>query len=156
MVSGLRCRLEQVSKKSYARQCRNCRRRNLFMKKSLLLSALLLLAFILLTVTNFEKLANAKSKGAINPEETIAAVDAANIEEAVFIAEQSANSSLRFEVTVAKGLIEKPQNGRLFVTVSHRPNPAPRTLIGNTGLDVPPVFAHDINNFSTGGTGVID
>jgi hypothetical protein len=149
-------KLEQVSKKSYARQCNNYYRRNLLMKKSLLLSAVVLLAFALLTIANFEKLADAKSNDAIKTEEVIFADTTAKTEEAVFIAEQSANPSLRFEVTMAKGLIEKPQNGRLFVTVSANRQPDPRILIGNPGRHVPPVFARDVNNFSSNSTGVID
>jgi hypothetical protein len=149
-------KLEQVSKKSYARQCSNYCWRNLLMKKSLLLSTLVLLAFALLTIANFEKLADAKSNDAIKTEEAIFANTTAKTEEAVFIAEQSANPSLRFEVTMAKGLIEKPLNGRLFVTVSANRQPDPRILIGNPGRHVPPVFARDVNNFSSNSTGVID
>jgi hypothetical protein len=149
-------KLEQVSKKSYARQCNNYCRRKFLMKKSLSLSLLLFLAFVLLTITNFEKPVDAKSNDAIKTEEASFAGDMANPEEAVYIAEQNANPSLRFEITVAKGLIEIPQNGRLFVTVSGKPQPEPRMMIGNTGRDMPPVFARDVNKFSTGSTGTID
>lgn len=70
---------------------------------------------------------------------------------------QDANQTwLRFEVTVAQGLIDKPQSGRLFVAVSRNAQPAPRQMIGNTGMDSPPVFARDVSNFGQGTTGTID
>src|SRR5947207_5307635 len=66
------------------------------------------------------------------------------------------SSSLRFEVTVAPGLVSSPQSGRLLVVVSARNQPEPRLTVGATGLNASPVFARDIANFSTGTTGVID
>ncbi len=65
-------------------------------------------------------------------------------------------TSLKFEVTVAPGLISTPQNGRLLVFVSARSQPEPRLTEGETGMDAPPVFARDVNNFAPGKTGVID
>jgi hypothetical protein len=126
------------------------------MKKSWLLLALLMTACAFLTITNFEKFVDARSNDAIKTEEAIFTNDAMEFEDAVFIADQTVNSSLRFEVTVARGLLEKPQNGRLFVIVSQRAQGELRFTIGNTGLDAPPVFARDVNNFSTLSTGVID
>jgi S-formylglutathione hydrolase FrmB len=63
---------------------------------------------------------------------------------------------LRFEVTVAQGLIPSPQNGRLFVVVSRAGSPEPRLSMGETGLDAPPMFARDVSNFGPGVAGVID
>jgi Putative esterase len=63
---------------------------------------------------------------------------------------------LRFEVTVAPGLISSPQSGRLFVVMSPKSQPEPRLTIGETGLDASPVFGRDIGNFAPGITGSID
>ena len=63
---------------------------------------------------------------------------------------------LRFEITVAAGLVSGPQNGRLFVMLSPRGMPEPRLTVGNTGTDAPPVFARDVSGFAPGSPGVID
>ncbi|MEK6325632.1 MAG: alpha/beta hydrolase-fold protein [Acidobacteriota bacterium] len=65
-------------------------------------------------------------------------------------------AALRFEVTIAPGLIPSPQNGRLFVVMSPKSLPEPRLTIGQTGLDASPVFARDISNFAPGVVGSID
>ncbi len=126
------------------------------MKKSLLLLALLMTAFTLLTNTNFEKSGIAKSNDATKTAEAIFTNDSTKFDDAVYTAGQSANSSLRFEVSIAKGLLEKGQNGRLFVIVSQRAQGELRLTIGNTGVDSPPMFARDVHNFSSSSTGVID
>src|SRR5688572_13415371 len=126
------------------------------MKKFLWFSVFLILASALLTLTNSGKLVDAKSNAPMKTEEAIVTRDSAKLEGAVFMQEQNANSPLRFEVTVAKGLLEKPHNGRLFVIVSPHPQGEPRLTVGNTGFDSPPTFARDLNNFSAGSTGVID
>ncbi|MEK6288531.1 MAG: alpha/beta hydrolase-fold protein [Acidobacteriota bacterium] len=70
---------------------------------------------------------------------------------------QSARTAaLRFEVTIAPGLIPSPQNGRLFVVMSPKSQPEPRLTIGQTGLEASPVFARDISNFAPGAAGSID
>ena len=66
------------------------------------------------------------------------------------------STALRFEVSVAPGLINAPQNGRLFVVLGSREQPEPRTTIGRTGLDAAPVLAHDVNGLVPGKTGIID
>jgi len=71
-------------------------------------------------------------------------------------AQLASTASLRFEVTVAQGLISSPQNGRLFVIASRASSPEPRLGVGETGLDAPPMFARDVNNFAPGVAGVID
>ena len=71
-------------------------------------------------------------------------------------ARSSAPTPLRFEVTVAQGLITGSQNGRLFVVVNRENSSEPRLLVGETGLDAPPMFARDVNNFAPGTAAVID
>jgi hypothetical protein len=126
------------------------------MKKPLLISALLMLAFTLLTITSLNRPVEADAPLPASPGGAPARIEPAEIAEAVFVAPQSASSSLRFEVTVAEGLIDKPLNGRLFIIASPSPQPEPRTSIGNTGQNAPPMFARDVNNFSAASTGVID
>jgi len=66
------------------------------------------------------------------------------------------SAALRFEVTVAPDLISSPQNGRLFVILGRTSQTEPRNTIGQTGVNAPPVFAHDVKAFAPGVTGVID
>ncbi|HSB08594.1 MAG TPA: alpha/beta hydrolase-fold protein [Blastocatellia bacterium] len=66
------------------------------------------------------------------------------------------SSGLKFEVTVAAGLLSSPQDGRLFVVMSRRSRPEPRLTIGQTGLDASPMFGRDVKHFSPGATGIID
>jgi hypothetical protein len=70
--------------------------------------------------------------------------------------EREKAASLRFEVTMAAGLIEGPRDGRLFVVLGARPRPEPRIAIGQTGVGSPPVIARDIKGFASGKTGVLD
>ena len=71
-------------------------------------------------------------------------------------ARSSAPAPLRFEVTIAQGLITGSQNGRLFVVMSRAGSGEPRLMVGETGLDAPPMFARDVNNFAPGAAAVID
>src|SRR5436853_4503589 len=71
-------------------------------------------------------------------------------------AKMAASTALRFEISVAPGLLAKPQNGRLFVVMSRKATGEPRMNIGDTGMDAPPVLARDVNNFAAGATAVID
>jgi hypothetical protein len=66
------------------------------------------------------------------------------------------SASLRFEISVAQGLITGPQNGRLFVILSPTGQPEPRLTVGRTGLNASPTFARDVNDFAPGKLGVID
>ncbi len=68
----------------------------------------------------------------------------------------SDSSSLRFEVTMAPGLLDAPQTGRLLLVLSSRPEPEPRFAIGRTGLGGPFVFGRDAQEFSVGRTVVVD
>ncbi|HXG67666.1 MAG TPA: alpha/beta hydrolase-fold protein [Blastocatellia bacterium] len=63
---------------------------------------------------------------------------------------------LRFEVTVAPGLLSGPQDGRLFIILNPRNYPEPRHAVGDPGLNAPPVFARDVNGFAPGKVGIID
>ncbi len=65
-------------------------------------------------------------------------------------------TGLRFEVTIAKGLVSGPQNGRLFVILNPRQQPEPRLTIGQTGMDAPPILGHDMMGFAPGVTGILD
>jgi hypothetical protein len=66
------------------------------------------------------------------------------------------SSSLRFDVTIAPGLISSRQSGRLFVVLSPKSQPEPRLTIGETGMEASPVFARDIHNFGQSVAGTID
>ncbi len=63
---------------------------------------------------------------------------------------------LRFEVTVAPGLLPKPTDGRLLVVLGKRGFAEPRRAIGRTGLDAPPLLGADVNGFAPGVVGVAD
>lgn len=71
-------------------------------------------------------------------------------------ARSSAPTPLRFEITIAQGLTPGPQNGRLFVVMNRAGSSEPRLMIGETGLDAPPMFARDVSNFAHGTAAVID
>jgi hypothetical protein len=71
-------------------------------------------------------------------------------------AKMAASTALRFEINVAPGFLAKPQNGRLFVVMSRNATGEPRTSIGDTGMDAPPVLARDVSSFAAGATAVID
>ena len=59
-------------------------------------------------------------------------------------ANAAAADPCRFTVAVADGLMEAPQDGRLFVVVAARPDPEPRLSIGRTGMKAPLVIARDV------------
>jgi hypothetical protein len=65
-------------------------------------------------------------------------------------------TSLRFEVTVAPGLLPGPTTGRLLVVMSPRKEPEPRAFLGETGLHVPPVLGVDVKGFAPGVLAVAD
>ncbi len=74
----------------------------------------------------------------------------------VLVGTRQSPPALKFEVSVASGLMTAPQNGRLFVVLGPRDQPEPRTTIGRTGVDAAPVLAHDVNGLAPGKPGVID
>jgi len=54
-------------------------------------------------------------------------------------APMAAATTLRFEITVAPGLICTPQSGRLFVVMSRQLTDEPRQHFSDSGLDGPSV-----------------
>jgi S-formylglutathione hydrolase FrmB len=64
--------------------------------------------------------------------------------------------TLRFEVTVAQGLISTPVGGRLFVVMSRASQPEPRFAIGQTGLDTSPMLARDVSALRSDSVEVVD
>lgn len=70
--------------------------------------------------------------------------------------EVASTDSLRFEVTIAQGLISNPQNGRLLVFLGRAASPEPRLQAGDTGLDATPILARDANAFAPGVSVIID
>src|SRR5205823_3081111 len=83
---------------------------------------------------------------------------------ALHSADRPAATSLRFEVTVAPGLLPKPTDGRLLVVLgSEAANAArrgrrtePRQAIGDTGLTAAPILGADVSGFAPGVVGVAD
>jgi putative esterase len=75
---------------------------------------------------------------------------------AVAASHQANTSKFQFEVTIASGLNADPRDGRLFVVAGRSAQPEPRNLIGETGMDAPPVFARDVKAFASGAAAVID
>jgi hypothetical protein len=67
----------------------------------------------------------------------------------------AAASPVAFTVSVAKGLRESPEAGRLFVVLSRTNNPEPRLQLGRSGPTAPYGFAKDVT-FKGGATIVID
>ena len=53
-------------------------------------------------------------------------------------------AELRFEITVAPGLISTPVSGRLLVVMGRASQPEPRLTVGQTGLDGSPVLGRDV------------
>src|SRR5438034_3606618 len=83
---------------------------------------------------------------------------------AVLSSERPAATSLRFEVTVAPGLLPKPTDGRLLVVLgSESANSSrrgrrtePRQAIGDTGIAAPPLLGADVTGFAPGVVGIAD
>lgn len=66
------------------------------------------------------------------------------------------DGAIRFEVTVAQGLISTPASGRLFVVMSAAAQPEPRFAIGETGLDSPPMLAKDVSDLRSDSVEIAD
>src|SRR5262245_52533488 len=77
-------------------------------------------------------------------------------------ADRPATTTLRFEVTVAPGLLSKPTDGRLLIVLGGESAGAPQRraepqqAIGDTGMTAPPVLGADVNGFAPGVVGVAD
>ncbi len=68
-------------------------------------------------------------------------------------------TALKFETTIAKGLIPAVQNGRLFILLNRKGEAEPRLTFddGDVEFDAPPILAKDVLNFKAGETkAVID
>lgn len=64
--------------------------------------------------------------------------------------------SLKFEITISRGLISTPQNGRLFILLNKKNEAEPRLIFdSNVALDAPPILAKDVMNFKAGETKAI-
>jgi hypothetical protein len=64
-------------------------------------------------------------------------------------------TSLRFEVSVAKGLLSAPTPGRVLVVLAKGDRVSPRFHLGETGANVPPVLGID-SKLDSGGKAVLD
>src|SRR5262249_8793598 len=65
-------------------------------------------------------------------------------------------TALTFEVTVARGLLPGPTDGRVLVVLGKKAKPEPRTTIGNVGLDAAPVLGRDARGLAPGIKVVLD
>ncbi|HEY7159000.1 MAG TPA: alpha/beta hydrolase-fold protein [Gemmataceae bacterium] len=65
-------------------------------------------------------------------------------------------TSLRFEVTVARGLLSAPQDGRLLLVLDRKKRPEPRRAIGQTGRKAPPILGRDVRGFAPGVSAALD
>jgi S-formylglutathione hydrolase FrmB len=65
-------------------------------------------------------------------------------------------TSLRFEVTLAPGLVSAPQDGRLLVVLGRPDEGEPRHTIGHTGLKTPPLLGRDVTGFTAGQVAALD
>jgi hypothetical protein len=63
---------------------------------------------------------------------------------------------LRFEVTVANGLLPAPTDGRVMVAVGRPGFAEPRSLLGQTEANAPAVLGADADRFAAGSTSVLD
>jgi hypothetical protein len=109
---------------------------------------LLLPASVFLSTAHFNRPAQAKA-------EALSEAKSPAIDTASFI-EDSHATSLKFEISVHSGLLDKPQNGRLFVIFGKTPQAEPRLMVGRTGMDAAPMLAQDVSDFAAGKIGVID
>ncbi|HEY7309072.1 MAG TPA: alpha/beta hydrolase-fold protein [Gemmataceae bacterium] len=66
------------------------------------------------------------------------------------------NTALRFEVTVAEGLLPVPRDGRLLLVLDRNQRPEPRRAIGQPGLKSPPLLGRDVRDFAAGVTVAVD
>jgi len=72
----------------------------------------------------------------------------------IFVSAQT--TSLRFETTIARGLISAPQKGRLFVFLNRKAESEPRLSFDtDVGINAPPILAKDVESFAAGETKVL-
>jgi Putative esterase len=65
-------------------------------------------------------------------------------------------TGLNFEVTLAKGLLKGPQDGRLLVVLGQAKDLEPREMIGSTSMDAAPILGRDVKAFAVGSKVVVD
>jgi hypothetical protein len=65
-------------------------------------------------------------------------------------------TALRFEVTMAEGLLPAPQDGRLLLVLDRKKRPEPRHAIGQPGMKAPPLLGRDVRGFAPGVVAVVD
>jgi hypothetical protein len=63
---------------------------------------------------------------------------------------------LRFEVSVAPGLMTAPEDGRLYIILGKRADVEPRLSVGRPGRDATPILARDVSKPGAGGVAVLD
>jgi hypothetical protein len=73
----------------------------------------------------------------------------------MFSAEQP-EAKLRFEVTLAKDVLDKPTTGRVLVAVSKSKRGDPRRMIGQTGMDAAPVLGCDAKEWTSEKSVILD
>jgi hypothetical protein len=66
------------------------------------------------------------------------------------------NTTLRFEVTLARALLPGPTDGRVLVALSRGNKDEPRLGIGHYGVDGPPLLGADAKAFAVGAVVVLD
>jgi hypothetical protein len=72
-------------------------------------------------------------------------------------AARAGETALRFEVSMAPGLLASPQDGRVLVVVGKRAKPEPRFLIaGEASTDMPALLGRDADAFAPGQRCVLD
>src|SRR5262245_57246942 len=71
-------------------------------------------------------------------------------------ADPPGGTTLRFEVTVAKGLLAGPRDGRLLLVLAKSGRPEPRSWLGKVEGGVPPYLGRDANAFGAGSTVTLD
>jgi hypothetical protein len=72
------------------------------------------------------------------------------------LAAPAERTALRFEVSVAPGLLAGPTDGRVLIVLGDRARPEPRAFIGETGMTVPPILGADARGLKAGGKVVLD
>jgi S-formylglutathione hydrolase FrmB len=70
------------------------------------------------------------------------------------VAVTAQTTSLRFETTIARGIVSALQTGRLFVFLNRKGENEPRLIFddGDVGFDAPPILAKDVMAFKPGET----
>ena len=64
-------------------------------------------------------------------------------------------TALKFETTIARGLISAPQKGRLFVFINRKSDTEPRLVDDDVSLDAPPMLAKDVESFAPASTKIV-